>query len=257
MFDDVHAAMMVHPWPTDWLQGTCLAVSHFDVTLHGQEAHASAAPWEGVNAGDAMAVAQVALGLLRQQFRPGDQVHGDRHRRRTGGQHHPRVGPRSVHVPVDVAGGSRGPRAPGHGVLRGRRPGHRDRSSGATWLRPTPTWRATRTCSTSTGSTPRRSAGRSRSTTSRPRPTLSTDMANVSLAVPDHPPAGRHRRRRLGQPPARVRRGLRDPVGRRGSARRRPGHGLDGHRRRSRSDAGCAPAACWPAERPPERPAAA
>ena len=76
VFDDVHAAMMVHPWPADWLQATCLAVSHFDVIFHGKSAHASAAPWEGANAGDAMALAQVALGLLRQQFRPGDQVHG-------------------------------------------------------------------------------------------------------------------------------------------------------------------------------------
>ncbi len=76
VFDDVHAAMMVHPWPTDRLQGTCLAVSHFDVVFHGKAAHASAAPWEGANAGDAMALSQVALGLLRQQFRPGDQIHG-------------------------------------------------------------------------------------------------------------------------------------------------------------------------------------
>ncbi len=76
VFDDVHAAMMIHPWPDDRLEGTCLAVSHFDVTFTGKSAHASAAPWEGVNAGDAMTIAQVAIGLLRQQLRPGDQVHG-------------------------------------------------------------------------------------------------------------------------------------------------------------------------------------
>ncbi len=70
-FDDVHAAMMVHPWPTDRLVATCLAVSHFDVTFTGRSAHASAAPWEGVNAADAMVVSQVAVGLLRQQLRPG------------------------------------------------------------------------------------------------------------------------------------------------------------------------------------------
>ncbi|MGH8981071.1 MAG: M20 family metallopeptidase [Acidimicrobiales bacterium] len=75
-FAGVHAAMMVHPWPEDRLAGTCLAVSHFDVTFTGREAHASAAPWEGVNALDAMTVSQVAVGLLRQQLRPGDQVHG-------------------------------------------------------------------------------------------------------------------------------------------------------------------------------------
>jgi len=75
-FDDVHAAMMIHPWPTERLTGACLAVAHFDVHFTGKEAHASAAPWEGVNALDAMTIAQVSLGLLRQQLPPGDQVHG-------------------------------------------------------------------------------------------------------------------------------------------------------------------------------------
>ena len=75
-FDDVHAAMMVHPWATERLEATCLAVHHFDVAFTGRTAHASAAPWLGVNAGDAMVVAQVAIGLLRQQLPPGDQVHG-------------------------------------------------------------------------------------------------------------------------------------------------------------------------------------
>ena len=75
-FEGVHAAMMVHPWPTERLTGTCLAVAHFDVRYTGREAHASAAPWKGVNAQDALTVAQVAIGLLRQQLPPGDQVHG-------------------------------------------------------------------------------------------------------------------------------------------------------------------------------------
>ncbi|HEY1827972.1 MAG TPA: amidohydrolase [Acidimicrobiales bacterium] len=75
-FEGVHAAMMIHPWPTERLTGACLAVSHFDVHFTGREAHASAAPWQGVNALDAMTIAQVALGLLRQQLPPGDQVHG-------------------------------------------------------------------------------------------------------------------------------------------------------------------------------------
>ncbi|MGH8988960.1 MAG: peptidase dimerization domain-containing protein, partial [Acidimicrobiales bacterium] len=75
-FDGVHAAMMVHPWPVERLAGRCLAVSHFDVTFAGRAAHASAAPWEGVNALDAMTLSQVGIGLLRQQLRPADQVHG-------------------------------------------------------------------------------------------------------------------------------------------------------------------------------------
>jgi amidohydrolase len=75
-FADVHAAMMVHPWPSERLTASCLAVAHYDVHYSGREAHASAAPWEGVNAQDALTIAQVAIGLLRQQLPPGDQVHG-------------------------------------------------------------------------------------------------------------------------------------------------------------------------------------
>lgn len=75
-FKDAHFAMMIHPWPDERLEATCLAVDHFDVTYEGKEAHASAAPWQGVNALDALTIAQVALGLLRQQLPPGDQFHG-------------------------------------------------------------------------------------------------------------------------------------------------------------------------------------
>jgi metal-dependent amidase/aminoacylase/carboxypeptidase family protein len=75
-FSGVHAAMMVHPWPSERLAATCLAVAHFDVRYRGREAHASASPWEGINAQDALTVAQVAIGVLRQQLPPGDQVHG-------------------------------------------------------------------------------------------------------------------------------------------------------------------------------------
>ena len=75
-FEDAHAAMMIHPWPEDRLRATCLAVDHLEVRYTGREAHASASPEKGVNAADALVVAQVAVGLLRQHFRPGDQVHG-------------------------------------------------------------------------------------------------------------------------------------------------------------------------------------
>jgi len=75
-FDDAHAALMIHPFPTERLDAICLAVDHFDVFFAGKEAHASAAPWEGANALDALTISQVALGLMRQQLRPEDQVHG-------------------------------------------------------------------------------------------------------------------------------------------------------------------------------------
>ncbi len=75
-FEDEHLALMIHPFPSERLDAVCLAVDHFDVIYTGKEAHASAAPWQGVNALDALTIAQVALGLLRQQLRPGDQFHG-------------------------------------------------------------------------------------------------------------------------------------------------------------------------------------
>ena len=53
-FDGVHAAMMVHPWPNERLTASCLAVAHYEVRYRGREAHASASPWEGVNAQDAL-----------------------------------------------------------------------------------------------------------------------------------------------------------------------------------------------------------
>ncbi|MGH9296059.1 MAG: amidohydrolase, partial [Acidimicrobiales bacterium] len=75
-FEGVHAAMMVHPAPSELDRMLCLAVAHYDVVYKGKEAHASAFPELGVNAADALTVAQVAIGLLRQHARHRDQVHG-------------------------------------------------------------------------------------------------------------------------------------------------------------------------------------
>ncbi|MBI4570656.1 MAG: M20 family metallopeptidase [Chloroflexi bacterium] len=75
-FDGVHAAMMVHPAPVDVAEPPIIAVSHFDVHYTGKEAHASSYPEQGINAADALTVAQVAIGLLRQHIRPSDRIHG-------------------------------------------------------------------------------------------------------------------------------------------------------------------------------------
>jgi len=75
-FDGVNAALMVHPAPSELDRMPCLSVSHFDVRYTGKEAHASAYPERGINALDAITVAQVAIGLLRQHAGHHDQVHG-------------------------------------------------------------------------------------------------------------------------------------------------------------------------------------
>jgi len=75
-FAGVHAAMMVHPAPVDIVDPMMLAWSQFDVHYHGKEAHASGFPELGINALDALTIAQTAIGLLRQHMRPTDRVHG-------------------------------------------------------------------------------------------------------------------------------------------------------------------------------------
>jgi amidohydrolase len=75
-FAGVHAAMMVHPAPMDFVQPKIIAASMFDVYYTGKEAHASAFPELGINAADALTVAQTSIGLLRQHIRQSDRIHG-------------------------------------------------------------------------------------------------------------------------------------------------------------------------------------
>jgi amidohydrolase len=75
-FEGIHAAMMVHPAPFDMLRAKIIAASMFEVHYTGKESHASAFPELGVNAADALTIAQTALGLLRQHIRSTDRIHG-------------------------------------------------------------------------------------------------------------------------------------------------------------------------------------
>jgi amidohydrolase len=75
-FEGVHAALMIHPGPADQLLPEVLAAQSIDVTYTGLPSHAGAFPERGINAADAMVVAQVAIGLLRQALLPTDRVHG-------------------------------------------------------------------------------------------------------------------------------------------------------------------------------------
>ncbi len=76
VFDGIGAALMVHPGPFDIVGATSLALADIAVQFTGRAAHASAAPEWGINAGDAVTISQVALGLLRQHLEPGQQFHG-------------------------------------------------------------------------------------------------------------------------------------------------------------------------------------
>ena len=75
-FDGSHLAMMVHPAPWELAAMGTLAVQPFQVRYRGRSAHASMFPQRGLNAADALTVAQVAVGLLRQHIEPTDRIHG-------------------------------------------------------------------------------------------------------------------------------------------------------------------------------------
>jgi amidohydrolase len=75
-FAGAHLAMMIHPAPLDSVEPATLAFQQFDVHYHGKAAHASAFPEQGINAADALTVAQTAIGLLRQHIRQTDRIHG-------------------------------------------------------------------------------------------------------------------------------------------------------------------------------------
>lgn len=76
VFDDVAMAMMVHPAPEETCASTSLAIADLAVRYTGKAAHAARAPHRGRNAADALTVAQVAVGLLRQHLEPQQMVHG-------------------------------------------------------------------------------------------------------------------------------------------------------------------------------------
>lgn len=77
-YKDVDACLMVHPFPiisgspatmsASMCTGMYLAVTQVTVKFTGKPAHASAAPWEGVNALDAVVSAYVNISMLRQQI---------------------------------------------------------------------------------------------------------------------------------------------------------------------------------------------
>ncbi|PQE10202.1 Peptidase dimerization domain protein [Rutstroemia sp. NJR-2017a WRK4] len=82
-YDDVDACMMVHPYQRDTSDGyvgsaysTTLANHKFKIRYTGKPSHAAMAPWEGVNALDAVVLAYNAISVLRQQIKPYERING-------------------------------------------------------------------------------------------------------------------------------------------------------------------------------------
>ena len=75
-FDEIDAAMMVHPADADLTRMDCIAIQQLEVAYDGQAAHAAAAPHRGRNALDAAVLGYVNVAALRQHIRPTERVHG-------------------------------------------------------------------------------------------------------------------------------------------------------------------------------------
>jgi amidohydrolase len=75
-FTGAAVAMMIHPSPESVVDPVALAIKHLAVTFRGKDAHAAAAPWEGINALDAFVQLYVNVSTFRQQMLPTDKLHG-------------------------------------------------------------------------------------------------------------------------------------------------------------------------------------
>jgi amidohydrolase len=75
-FDGVDVALMVHPSHENRVLGSDLGFVAFDVEFYGKSAHASADPWNGINALDALLAMFHNIGALRQQLAPSIRIHG-------------------------------------------------------------------------------------------------------------------------------------------------------------------------------------
>jgi len=76
VFAGVDAAMMIHPLCRTKLWRGSLGLTKVKVEYFGKAAHASAAPWQGVNALNAVIGLFNALDAMRQQIRPDSRIHG-------------------------------------------------------------------------------------------------------------------------------------------------------------------------------------
>jgi amidohydrolase len=76
VFKDVDAAMMIHGFDRWIMHQDLLGIVRCSFEFTGKAAHASADPWEGVNALDAVIQTFNNVSMLRQQMRPEARIHG-------------------------------------------------------------------------------------------------------------------------------------------------------------------------------------
>jgi amidohydrolase len=75
-FAGVEAALMAHPYDSEYCSIPALATQHLRITFHGRAAHAAAAPWDGASALSAVIQTFQSVDAARLHFRDNSRVHG-------------------------------------------------------------------------------------------------------------------------------------------------------------------------------------
>lgn len=75
-FENVDAAMMIHPADCDLARMNAIAIQQLIVRYEGLAAHAAVSPDKGKNALDAAVLGYMNIAALRQHIRPTERVHG-------------------------------------------------------------------------------------------------------------------------------------------------------------------------------------
>lgn len=76
IFNSYDMAMMIHLYDQNLLYCKLLGLHQYLYTFHGKAAHASAAPWDGVNALNAAQLMFHGIDMLRQHVTPDVRMHG-------------------------------------------------------------------------------------------------------------------------------------------------------------------------------------
>jgi len=76
-FDGIDVSLMFHGGYRNNTRLIVLACDGLEFTYKGKAAHAAAAPWEGINALDAVILLFSSINALRQQLKPDVSIHGN------------------------------------------------------------------------------------------------------------------------------------------------------------------------------------
>lgn len=187
-FEGAGLALMAHAGGEDIVGGGSLALGCWDAVFTGSAAHAAAAPHEGRNALDALVVAQTAVALARQQLPPGVVVSIVV----TDGGVGPNVIPARSAARFEIRAGDLGTLESAYArVLRCFEAGAHAADCGLKIERHGNVFAELRQDAFLSEAYAEAMRGRGREVRHDPAPVASTDMGNVSHAVPSiHPLVG-------------------------------------------------------------------